>query len=555
MAAELLRPPPETFPAVIGRYDVLGLLGKGGMAQVLLAVQRGVFASEKLVVVKQLRPEFASDPAFLNMFLDEARITLLLNHPNVVHTYEVVAQAPEYFLAMEFLEGQTLSRVVRKAGRGGLGLDMQLWILTQVLAGLAYAHELRALDGTPLGVVHRDVTPSNVQITTTGEVKLLDFGIAKAAGAISFTTQGVIKGKLGYVAPEQCLGRPFDARADVYSVGVMLWEAIAGRRRMSAETTAAAFQARVTNTEPNIEEIVDDVPADLATICRRALEPDPEKRYTTAAEFRADLERFLRVRGSRASSSMLAAEMTRLFSDDFASQRSAIEKYVQDTHRTSTRLRAAGQAASQPSEQPTMAGPPTKQMGRATLLAAIAVSAVAAAMGTKYVTQDSAPEQAKSVNSAAVTPAPLATPQQAAASVSPERSSVRIECTTKPKRASLSFDGTPVSNPYIGRLPSDDADHVLEVSAPGYRTVRRNVRLTQDIDVFVELQPERGGGARVGAARLEPTSEPERAPAAAPATPQPPRPVAATPATPLPGQDLRAIPRKANSIDDKDPYK
>ena len=241
------------------------------MARVFLALRRDAFGSEKLVVIKQVRPEFAADTEFLAMFMDESRIALQLNHPNVVHTYEVVGEDPDYFLSMEFLEGRTMAQVLRKYGRRSFPVDLHIWILTQVLAGLQYAHELRGLDGTPLGIVHRDVNPSNVLITSTGEVKLLDFGIAKAAGAMTFTQQGVVKGKLGYAAPEQCLGRASDARTDLFAVGMMLWEAIAGQRRSPAESNAAVLQARVTNKEPAIDEVVPDVSPRLAEICQRAL--------------------------------------------------------------------------------------------------------------------------------------------------------------------------------------------------------------------------------------------------------------------------------------------
>ena len=276
MAASAPAGSAQRLPSSIGRYEILSLLGQGGMAQVLLELQRGAFASEKLVVIKQLRPELVSDETFLTLFMDEARIALQLNHPNVVHTYEVGSEGGDYFLAMEFLEGLTLAQVIRKGGRAGLPLHLHIWILTQVLAGLGYAHELRALDGEPLGIVHRDVTPSNVMITHAGEVKLLDFGIAKAAGALSLTQHGMIKGKLGYVAPEQCMGQPTDARSDLFAVGVMLWEAIAGRRRVTAETSAAAFEARIRDKEPAIEDVVPEVPRRLAEICSRALAHNPE---------------------------------------------------------------------------------------------------------------------------------------------------------------------------------------------------------------------------------------------------------------------------------------
>jgi serine/threonine protein kinase len=226
----------------IGKYELVTLLGEGGMSRVYLAVSRGPVGVSKLVVVKQLRPEMAFDAEFVTMFIDEARIAARLSHPNVVQTYEVVEEGGQYLLAMEYLEGRTLAEILHRAGRANMPLEEHLWILTQVLAGLHYAHELADYDGQALSVVHRDVSPSNVFVTYNGEVKLVDFGIAKAAGAISATQQGTVKGKLGYSAPEQFMSQPVDARADVFSAGVMLWEAAAFRRRKFADTRPAILE-------------------------------------------------------------------------------------------------------------------------------------------------------------------------------------------------------------------------------------------------------------------------------------------------------------------------
>src|SRR6185503_4234664 len=304
-------------PARIGKYQLVTLLAEGGMARVYLAFARGPAGFDKLVVVKQIRPELAWDQDFITMFFDEARIAARLSHRNVVHTYEVVEENGLYLLVMEYLEGHTVGDVLRRVGRENMPLDQHLWILTQVLAGLSYAHDLRDYDGTPLGVVHRDVSPSNVFLSYTGEVKLLDFGIAKAAGAISATHEGTIKGKLGYSAPEQFLQGSIDGRADLYAVGVMLWEALGRRRRRMAETPAATYQARIAGLDPKIREVCPDVPSVLAEICDRATAPDPADRYDTAAEFQRDLEEYL----DQASRPPGRRELTALLERHFESER------------------------------------------------------------------------------------------------------------------------------------------------------------------------------------------------------------------------------------------
>src|SRR5689334_3257328 len=188
----------------LGKYRLIAELGHGGMAEVYLAVVRGPAGFNKLVVVKQIRPQLAEDPEFLAMFLDEARLAARLSHPNVVQTNEVGQEGERHFLAMEYLDGQPLSRINQRLGpKGGLPLVMHLRVIADLLGGLHYAHELSDYDGTPLGVVHRDVTPHNIFITYDGVVKVVDFGIAKARDALTLTKVGIIKGKIAYMAPEQ----------------------------------------------------------------------------------------------------------------------------------------------------------------------------------------------------------------------------------------------------------------------------------------------------------------------------------------------------------------
>ena len=209
---------PHLAPALaekLGRFEIITRLGRGGMAEVFLAVQRGAFASNKLVVIKQLKRDANDEHQMFEMFVDEARIAMRLTHPNVVHTFDFVADGDEFYLTMEFLDGQSLLQTIRKVGRDKLPLELHIWILIQVLAGLGYAHALRDFDGTPLAIVHRDVTPSNVILTYGGGVKLVDFGIAKVAGAMAVTQNGTMKGKLGYASPEQCLGKATTARSDL----------------------------------------------------------------------------------------------------------------------------------------------------------------------------------------------------------------------------------------------------------------------------------------------------------------------------------------------------
>src|SRR5580692_2855373 len=227
----------------VGKYQLLAVLGRGGMADVFLALSRGPMGFSKLVVLKRLRRALADDKGFRNMFLDEARLAARLNHPNVVHTHEVGEDKGNYFIAMEYLEGQSLNKVIHELSKRGETLPELVCarIISDALAGLHYAHELKDFDGTPLDIIHRDVSPHNVFVTYDGQVKLVDFGIAKAALSQVQTEVGVLKGKVAYMAPEQAMGTDVDGRADIFAMGIVLWELLAQERLMTGESAAATL--------------------------------------------------------------------------------------------------------------------------------------------------------------------------------------------------------------------------------------------------------------------------------------------------------------------------
>jgi len=314
-------------PARLGRYDLITQIGEGGMAQVYLAMQRGSVA-DKLVVIKLLREQLTGDDQFTAMFADESRIAVRLSHPNVIHTYEASIAESRPYIVMEFLEAKTLAQLLRRVGRSKMPLAAHLWVLCEVLAGLEYAHQLADFDGNPLHIVHRDVSPSNVLVTIRGEVKLVDFGIAKVAGALAQTQHGIIKGKLGYASPEQCLGRKADGRADVYAVGVMLWEALVGRRRAHGETAQATVRARVHGSELDITEAFPDVSPRLAAITQRALAADPAQRYPSALAFERELRHYLADTPAENGPARLQTLISEHFGGELAEIRALLDRQV-----------------------------------------------------------------------------------------------------------------------------------------------------------------------------------------------------------------------------------
>ncbi|HSN97842.1 MAG TPA: serine/threonine-protein kinase, partial [Candidatus Nanopelagicales bacterium] len=289
----------RTRSNILGKYRLIAELGHGGMAEVFLAVAQGPAGFNKLTVIKQIRPQLADDPEFLAMFLDEARLAARLNHPNVVQTNEVGHDGNRYFIAMEYLEGQPLNRVLHRIGRDKIPLAMHLRLIADGLSGLHYAHELADYDGTPLEVVHRDVTPHNVFVTYDGQVKVVDFGIAKAMSSSSETRTGVLKGKVSYMAPEQARGVRVDRRADIFSVGVMLWEAAVGKRLWVGVPDIAILGRLASGDLPRPSQVRPDVTPELEAVVLKAMALSREARHQTAGELQEDIERLLDRMGER----------------------------------------------------------------------------------------------------------------------------------------------------------------------------------------------------------------------------------------------------------------
>jgi serine/threonine protein kinase len=285
------RGPIERF----GKYRSLGRIGQGGMADVFLALGRGPAGFNKLVVIKRLRETVASDDAFRHMFLDEARLAARLNHPNVVQTYEVFEDAGAFFITMEYLEGQPLGRLTRACAHVGIKLEAPICarIVSDALCGLHYAHEALDFDGVPLQIVHRDVSPQNIFVTYDGQVKVVDFGIAKAERSNTKTQAGFFKGKAAYMAPEQLEGGAIDRRVDVFTTGIVLWELLVGKKLMAAESTAKTLVRLLREPIPRVADLVSGCDPALDQIVARALERDPAARFQTAGQMRDALERYL----------------------------------------------------------------------------------------------------------------------------------------------------------------------------------------------------------------------------------------------------------------------
>jgi serine/threonine-protein kinase len=333
--------PPEE-PSSLRSYRLIAEIGRGGMANVYLAVARGPAGFNKLVVIKKIRKDLVTEGDSLAMFLDEARLSARMNHPNVVQTYEIGQEGDRYFIAMEYLDGQPYSRVLSRL-RKKLPFAYHVRVVADLCAGLHHAHELRDFDGSALGVVHRDATPQNVFITYDGSIKVVDFGIAKATDASSQTRTGVVKGKVTYMSPEQVRGEKLDRRTDVFAAGVMLWEACAGRRMWDEMPDVTIVHELMYDRIPAIAATVPNVPPELARIVDLALAPHPANRYPTALDLHRDLENYLAQSGQRASARDVGEAIAAEFESDRQRVRSVIETQLRDLRWTGVHQKATSQ--------------------------------------------------------------------------------------------------------------------------------------------------------------------------------------------------------------------
>ncbi len=300
----------------IGRYSIERLLARGGMAEVYIGKAVGPGGFQKSVVIKRILPELAEDPAFVEMFLSEARLAAQLSHPNVVQVFDFGVHDGQYYLTMEYVRGQTLRVLLKHFLNRKVPMPPQLAarIACGVCEGLQYAHDLTEEDGPPLNIVHRDVAPDNIMVTSTGVPKLVDFGVAKAVSNTHRSVAGTVKGKYAYMSPELVRGQEADRQVDVYALGVTLYELVVGRRPFSADTELALVSKIVEGNTPFAHVANPAVPIELSRIIALAMHPAKAERYPDARSLQRALEEWLQSTGARVGSpelSTLVEEVTR----------------------------------------------------------------------------------------------------------------------------------------------------------------------------------------------------------------------------------------------------
>jgi serine/threonine protein kinase len=478
---------------VAGKYHPFASLGRGGMAEVFLAVARGPMGFNKLVVIKRLRD--VDDYSQIEMFLDEAKLAARLNHANIVHTYEVGKSDGEYFIAMEYLEGQPLSRLMTRANETHAAIPESVWlkIMCDALTGLHHAHEAADYDGTPLRVVHRDISPQNIFVTYDGDVKIVDFGIAKAALNSRATEEGVLKGKIHYMSPEQALGQAIDRRADVYAAGGVLWELLAGERVMQGDI-AAALGTLLHGKVRDLRAVAPHVSAELGAIVKHAMNPVVDARLPTAEAFRSALVEYAASTHPLETTQGLAALMGKLFASDRKQMQARIRDHLarpepassssrllqlapeSDSAIASAESAAAKDAASHvsirqdnvPESEPSRRGAPWVKVAIVACAVAVVGYSIASFRHVKLDARGAAP----SVATAAVTD-----------------TIVEMNIDVTPREATIFLDGVASGqSPFHTSVRKDGALHEVRASAPGFMTHVRTLSFDRSVNLQIALE-------------------------------------------------------------------
>ena len=354
------------------RYRVVERLASGGMAEVFLAESAGIEGFKKQVAIKRVLPTLSEKKRFIAMFLDEARLSANLSHSNVAQVFDIGRGDSAYFIVMEYVDGADLRAVIdySKTADKTIPVEAACFIAAKICEGLTYAHELRGTDGEPLQIVHRDITPANVLITQHGEVKIVDFGLAKATSQLEKSEAGMIKGKFSYLSPEAAQGREIDHRTDIFAVGIILWEMLSGDRLFVGESDFATVKLVQEAKIPSLRERNPTVTPELEAIILRALARDPAARYSTARDLGRDLTRFLFKYGKPIGAYDIAEFVREAVSHRKKTQPervSIIDKLIADALVEFTSLQddkpAPGTAAGKPASEPAKGGGAFEDIG------------------------------------------------------------------------------------------------------------------------------------------------------------------------------------------------
>ncbi len=331
---------PETPPPFerkgIGRYDVIYPLASGGMANVYVGRLSGMAGFEKLVTLKLIHSHLSNQREFVDMFLDEARIAARIHHPNIGEIYEIVEDHGQLFIAAEYVDGRSLRHLLRERRKQNISVSCALaaWICAEVCQGLQVVHDLKDDDGTPLHPVHRDISPDNILVSYNGWVKLIDFGVAFVRDRLAHTNPGNLKGKIGYISPEQIKGEPLDRRADIFSLGVILYLATTGRHPFPGRSEAERLRKTLYCELVPPSSIAAGIDAAFESIIGKAMAVSPEHRYQQASELEADLRQYITASGQKPCAAELSGLMQSVFTSEINAHRTKLREFRKNQQST-----------------------------------------------------------------------------------------------------------------------------------------------------------------------------------------------------------------------------
>ena len=520
--ARLSKPPPPLGRTRIGRFEVVYPLSQGGMASVHVGRISGMAGFEKLVAIKVIHPHLASETSFVKMFLDEARLAAQIHHPNVGEVIEVGEDDGLYYMVSELIVGQSLRNVYRRAAAVGWKIPrpMSADICAKVCQALHEAHELCDGDGKPLGIVHRDISPRNVLISYNGFVKLIDFGIAWAKGRMSHTDAGQVKGRIGYIPPEQLKGQPLDRRGDLFTLGVMLYLMVTGKHPFPGASDAERMHKIVSGIFVPPRLVNPCIEPDLEAVIKKAMAASPDERYSTAAEMGRDLKSYVHsssaLPGGWDSSNELKAVMHDLFEDDEIKHRELIRAAVE--------VVGPGKAFELPERTPKGAVPVSlggtamtatgthrsivlkESSGWArSLRLVIAGGAVSIAAIVVLSLAFSGGGDGGAVPSNRPPDTPAAAIASRAIAMNPKPAEIRVVFDVQPPEAVISVDGTQLATGARELdLAPDGKPHTVIISAPGYAPEQG--AFIADVDhTFLrrldKLPGKKGGGKHKGVSK------------------------------------------------------
>ncbi len=492
----------SALPNAIGRYRILCELGQGGMAVLYLGRAVGPGGFQRLFAIKTIHEQYSREEAFVQMFLDEARLAARIHHPNAVPVYEVGADQGRHYIAMEYVDGETLSSTISKVWKAEppFPVGIALHIVEGVCEALHATHELTDSTGASLNVVHRDVSPQNIMVGYDGIPRLMDFGVAKAADQLAHTRPGVNKGKVAYMAPEQLSGGTLDRRVDVFALAVVLWEALAGRRLFKGENDFVTADRIRAGVIPKLDNFRDDVPPEIGPMLRHALAKDPSRRPASARDFGRAIREIAMEHRLLVSTPEVAEVMRRVFAKRYAKRQELVRQASELGLVESTELLGDDEGARAFNHIPTVTGELSVERSRTEAGAAegsasafVPEAATTIRRRTVFVTFAAVALLAGLMTFAVQ--AWLSEPAEPPVQIAPRPTPVppkvpepiRIEFDVTPPAAKLSVDDQPISKTLV-REPSD-RELVVHVSADGFEPQTRVVRPNRTQRVTVELTP------------------------------------------------------------------